>query len=133
MKKSILIGVMALAAANASAYDYPFMLFTAADGSQKTIRTENLSIRIADGKIVADNGTENLSLDLLSCSKMKFATDTQGVGLTGADAASEPVEVYTLAGVHAGTFDSIEKASASLSAGIYLVNQGSETRKIIVK
>ncbi|MGM9865248.1 MAG: hypothetical protein ACI30P_03120 [Muribaculaceae bacterium] len=131
MKKIILLAVTMLAVSAAWAYEFPYLKFTHADGSEHVIKVEGLTITPTDGKLVATNGTETLTLESADLAKMAFAS-TNGVEDIAA-AAQGPVQVYSLSGCALKTYPGIEEAKAALAPGLYIVKQAGKVVKLAVK
>lgn len=132
MKKIILSAVTMLAVSAAWAYEFPYLKFTHTDGSEHVIEVEGLTITPTDGKLVATNGTETLTLESADLAKMAFAS-TNGVEDIAADAAQGPVQVYSLSGCALKTYPGIEEAKAALAPGLYIVKQAGKVVKLAVK
>lgn len=110
---------------------YTYMEFKTTDGTTQTINAKNLVLTVSDNNLLADNGTDRLTLPLSSLSSMQM-TDKTGV-TDVMPALDSTVTVYTLNGVEIGKFDSLKKAYNALESGIYLVkdNEGSTTKIVI--
>lgn len=135
MKKilSIVIAVLAvLLPAAAASYEYPYLSFTDSSAQVHSIGVDGLSVHFADGKLIATNGTESLELPLADLAEFHFAKDASALREIGAVAA-EPVKVHTVDGIDAGTFGSCSEAAAALAPGLYIISNGRETVKILVK
>lgn len=131
--KKFLLAVIALAAmSTASAYDFPYLKFTHADGRELVIGTDGLTITPVDGKLVATNGSETLTLTPADLTKMAFAA-TNAVGDIAAEAPEGPVQVYSLSGCALKSYAGIEEAKADLAPGLYIVRQAGKVVKLAVK
>lgn len=133
MKKLLLIVAAFLPALTASAYDYPYLLFTCADGTQKALNVDRLTLDIVDGKLVLANSLETHQIPLAELARMNFVSDLQGVDRLESDASEQAVEVFTLSGVSLGSFADSEAARRALGSGIYIVKQGPRVAKLAVR
>ncbi|MGM9853352.1 MAG: hypothetical protein ACI30N_05230 [Muribaculaceae bacterium] len=132
MKKFLLAVIALVAMSTASAYDFPYLKFTHADGRELVIGTDGLTIAPVDGKLVATNGSETLTLTPAELTKMAFAA-TNGVGDITAEAAEGPVQVYSLSGCVLKSYTGIEEARADLAPGLYIVKQAGKVVKLAVR
>ena len=76
-------------------------------------------------------GTESFTLSDLS--KMYFSQSNETAGIAGTDTDNEEISVFTIGGLHMGTFQSVSEAKASIKPGIYVMKTKSKTLKTIVK
>ena len=137
MKKWILC-LMAIMSIETGAADftYKYLVLTASDGAQTALAAEGLKLTFADGQLVATNGDGEQSVALASLASMAFAETDSTTGIdaslakSGADARCE---VYTLGGVHVGTYASCSALQSQLKSGVYVVKQNNKSTKIIVK
>ena len=114
------------------AYDYPYLIVEAADGTVTSLSVTNLKITFSNGKLVAtnDSGTTNLTLSDLA--EMYFSTSPTGIDNVTSDAADESVTAYTVAGQKVGDFKNATEARQQLAHGAYLLKSKSKTIKILV-
>lgn len=75
MKRLFFILFPALACLDATAqdYTYPYLIFTAADGTQTTLSVTSLEMTFADGRLVATNGDGTTKLTLADLASMTFS------------------------------------------------------------
>ncbi len=126
--------MMGVATAHAEDYDYPYLAFQTVDGSLQTVAAEGLVITFADGKLVASNGDGSRPFTLSDLSKMYFSTSAEEADAIGeVESADSPVEIYTVAGICVGRYESLKDARGSLEKGIYVVKSGSRTTKMMVR
>ncbi len=118
--------------ATAKAYDYPYLTFQNADGTEQSVSVEELKITYADGQLwVVEKGVTQ-KLDAAQLSKMYFATETSSIESLSKDNDGR-VEIYNLFGVFLGNYDSAQQAVSALEKGVYVMKSASETYKIIVQ
>lgn len=134
MKKAVLIAVAMSVVAGAKAFDYPYLTFTSADGSEKSIAVESLTMTFSNGQLVAQNSDSSVTFTLESLSKMYFAVTPAGIGDINADSENGPVTAYSLLGAQLGSFESVAEAESSLQSGIYVIKfESGKTQKIAVR
>ena len=128
MKKTILtlLTVIAAATSQADDQDYPYLVFETTDGTAQTLSVTSLTIRIADGSLVATNGDGTQTFSLSDLSKMYFSAEG-ATAIKGVEAAVslDDAEIYDLQG-HQVTKDQMHK-------GVYIVKSKERTYKMIVK
>lgn len=73
MKKILILLVMAMASLQLMADDYTYMTFKNSDGSIASITSMGLTITFEDGKLIAVNGDETLTLDIGELNLMYFS------------------------------------------------------------
>lgn len=140
MMKKILFSLMltcAAGTAHADDYTYPYLVLVSDDGTQTPLAVEQLELTFSDGLLVAKNAAGTQSFTLSQLRKMAFS-DSPGVvdAINTIDAQSAndgPADIYTVSGIHAGTFEHVGDAQAALPKGIYIVKQKDQTYKISVK
>ena len=128
MKKTILTLMMVIAAVTAQAddYDYPYLTFETTDGTVQTISVISLTIKIADGNLVATNGEGSQTFSLKDLSKMYFSSEgTTAIHSIDNGQLTMDSEVYDLQG-HRVTKDQMRR-------GVYIVKSKERTYKMIVK
>ena len=117
----ILVAILALTTAHAD--DYPYLTFETQDGTTQSVAVSGLTLTIADGNLIAANGTETL-----------FASEATSIDeLTSKLPADGVAEVFTLAGVSLGQYDSLQAVRAALQQGVYIIKVNGQTLKVMVK
>jgi hypothetical protein len=133
MRKVITLTLVLIGIATAMAYDFPFLTFQTSDGTTKSVAVEELSITISNGQLVLTNAEGTESFTLSDLSKMYFSQSNETAGIAGTDTDNEEISVFTIGGLHMGTFQSVSEAKASMKPGIYVMKTKSKTLKTIVK
>lgn len=119
MYKLLFSGVMLLASLSASAI-YNSMEFKTADGAVKSVSATGLTIKVNGNQLIISNSAgETISFDALSLVSMQFVDGDAGVDSIITE--NEAVEAYTLDGLYAGKFNSVNEARLSLSNGVYVL------------
>jgi hypothetical protein len=132
MKRLLIAFAFAIGTIGAQAYEYSYLTVQTADGNSKSIATEQLVLTFQNGQLVATNGEGSQTFTLTELSKMFFDASASGIEKTVAS-DSATVEVYTLAGVFVGRFETMTQAEAALKQGIYLIKTNGQTKKVAIK
>lgn len=124
----VLVGI-----ATAMAYEYPFLTFQSNDGSSKTVSVESLSITVSNGQLVVTNADGTESFALTDLSKMYFSENGGSTVIANVDTGNDHVDVFTISGMHLGTFQTVDAAKASLKPGLYVMKSNNKTLKTTVR
>lgn len=109
------------------------LLFKTADGVTHSVKASGLEITFADGKMVAVNATESLTLPLADLSTMEFG-DASAVKSVVCEDVTGAVSVVTVNGVMAGAYASLDEARQHLAPGVYVIKLANgETTKLIIR
>lgn len=130
MKKLLCAALCWALALGVQAEDYPYLVFTQADGSTVTLPVQSLCIKFVDGKLVATAPSVEQTLPLDGLTTMAFTYDAgTPSAVQGVDqgSASSAVQVYTLHGIHVGDYDSAAQALRTLPKGVYIIRQEQTT------
>jgi len=131
MKKLVLSLMFIIVATAANADSYSYLVVEANDGTTTSFALTDLTITFSDGSLVASNGT---TLTLADLAKMYFGGTTDKVQLntTNDDTA---VKIYSPSGtlVAETTNANLATACSRLPKGIYVINNGETTKKVMLK
>lgn len=133
MKKLILV-LAVFCAGIAQAATYSYLVFTNTVGTTTAFSVNNLTLTVngSDLQVTNDAGTVNLVLTDLAA--MQFSTSADSVmAVDNVFDADQPVQVFNILGASMGTFGSLVEAAQSLSAGAYVISNGRQTQKIVVR
>lgn len=131
MKKLLLASAITVMSMSAFA-EGSCLLFKTADGVTHSVKATGLEITFADGKMVAVNATESLTLPVANLSTMEFG-DASGVKSVVTENANNAVSAVTVNGVAAGVFTSLDEARQRLVPGVYIIKLANgETTKLII-
>lgn len=133
MRKTILTLMALVAAGGAYADEYPYLSFETSDGSLESFSVESLSMTFSGDKLIAENKDGSRELDVADLGRMFFSSTPTGIADVSAEQASDRREVYTLSGIHVGSFDSGSDLRAALKSGMYVVKDNNNTTKIMVR
>ena len=123
----MLCSVLTLPTMADDGYDYPYMVFTTTDGTQTSLSVEGLQMTVADGSLLVSNPNENVTFPLSDLAEMHFSETEIATGIDDVQSTKNQVQstIYDLSG---------RKVSAqTLTPGVYVMKQGSVTRKILVR
>ena len=113
---------------------YPYLVFTNTAGTTTVMRVHSLTIAVSGTELQVTNADTSASFLLTELSTMQFSTNGDtATALSNVLNADKPVELYTLTGMRLGSFDNLIQAARTLSTGTYLVTDGTNTQKIVVK
>lgn len=109
-----------------------FLSFERTDGTVVSVSSDNLSISFTNGNLVADNGSENVTVALSDLRRFYFAA-TSGAQIPAVSSAEVEYSIYGTNGVLLDTVRDLAECSAKLPAGVYIVKSSDRTFKIVVK
>lgn len=133
MKKT-LFSLMALMVSLGASADYQSMQFNLLSGEQRSIPSASLSMRFENGNLVAQSGSEFLSIPISDLSSMEFADKTESAVFNPVVSSASISEVYSVDGKLMLSNISNPKVLNSLPAGIYVVRKSDgSTAKFAVK
>lgn len=113
--------------------EFPAMVFKTADGKEYGLDVAGLNIAFVEGRMVATNSTESLTLPLEQLTEMQFGEKTTFFADATADVEGQ-FSVVNLNGVVMGTFESLDAAKAKLPAGVYVVKANSgQISKLVIR
>ena len=132
MKKPLLLLVIALAGLlPAYGSDLPFLKIRTTDGVTTVMPADGLVFTHGDGNLTVSNGETTAVFALADLDRMYFSP------VASADAVTAPadteVTAYTLGGIAAGTFSSVDEARSSLAPGIYVIKTDGVTFKMDIR
>ena len=135
MRKPFLLSLamLALPCTTMLAGDYNYMTFTKADGTAASIGVSNLEMTISDGKLVATNGSETLTLTPADLAKMAFTENATAITSATTDSNDGTVKVFNAAGMYVGEYANADEARQHLTAGVYIIKSKSLTSKLSVR
>ncbi|MDE6272816.1 MAG: hypothetical protein K2M31_07400 [Muribaculaceae bacterium] len=105
--------------------------FKLLDGSAISISSKNLEMTFTESSLIASDGSTELEIPLNQLYKFYFSdalTSIESIMTAGSGYSA-----VDLGGVNYGEYDSLEDMKTNLPAGVYVINNGSETFKVIVK
>lgn len=110
---------------------YSYLVFTNTAGTVTVLPVDGLQMTVSGSELVVTQSDSNVRFALTELATMQFSNDPMAIDqILEAD---QPVQVFSLTGTLLGTFPSLLEAAGQLSAGAYVVSNGSVTQKIVVK
>lgn len=136
-KRKIGLLLLMLASAlwmQAEEYEYPYLVFTNTEGALTAFLVNDLTMHINGTQLDVTNNEGTVHFTLTDLSAMQFSVDGETLtALENVLNADARVEVYTLEGMSMGTFDGLLKAASSLRQGVYVITDGKNTQKIVIR
>lgn len=123
--------ICALGISRMSASDYPWLTFRLADGTEMSVAADNLTMTYQDGKLLLSSGSVNEVFTVSDLESMRFSAELGAIAQVEGDDNS-PIELFTVNGIKAGEFRTVNDARRELPSGIYLVKMKNRTIKIIL-
>ena len=134
MKRILLIITVLLATLSVQARVYPYLSFQNSDGTVWSVGVESLQMTFENGMLHVTNGTETYDLEVKDLSRMFFSeTSVTGMDKLFSAVESGPVDVYTVSGVHVGSYADMQHFRQSSAKGVYVVKEKGTTVKTVVK
>lgn len=133
MKKLFLMCALCMiAAAQTFAQTYGFLTIQKNDGTQQSFATSGLKLTFSNGNLIATQGGNETTLALTDLNKMFFSETATGVKLDKVTEKNSPIVVFTVAGAKIGEVKNILDVQ-NMAPGVYIIKQGNNTSKILVK
>jgi len=133
MKKIVLMMALAMYVSTASGTGYAYLLFTNTAGTTTAMNVTGLTMTVSGTQLQVTNNTENLSFVLTDLASMQFSKTDTLTAVENVLAADKPVEVYSVIGVKLGSYESLLKAVCGQKKGVYVITDGTNSQKIVVK
>ena len=130
MKLKTILLTLALATICTAVQAEDRLTFRQSDGTTQSFALEGLKLTFDSGNLIVKNNTQEATFALSSMAAMYFEDAQTGIASPQQDidvTLEEGGKVYTLDG---------RKVACSLSglpAGVYVVKQGSQTKKVLVQ
>lgn len=137
-KKIFLASALCSMALYTQAVDYKYLTVTKTDGTSLPIDVSGgLTITFQDGDMVATNGSETNTFALTDLASMCFGESTDIVTLLMEPSITQPVKLYNISGLFIGNYTTSELKAmlkgANLKKGIYFIQMGDKTQKVIIR
>lgn len=121
----------ALFAMNTFAEQYSYLSFQTTDGTVLSFATTDLTMTVADGKLVIKNDNESGSINLESLSKMYFTSSPTAISGVDSNENSTAAQIYDISGMYLGTLGSNGLKDSKLASGTYIIKENGKTKKVI--
>ena len=133
IKRGVMLCVVAVLAIAANAGTYKYLEFTNISGTTTVFDVANLTIKVSGSNLQVTNGDGTVDLKLLDLASMQFSTTNTPTAVDNILHADAEIHVSTITGVSLGTYSSLVEACQSLSAGVYVISNGTQSQSIVVK
>lgn len=129
--KYLLFGIALLSPLMAFADGKTWLTFSMKDNTELSVASENLNIDYNNKMLVLTSASVNQSISIDQVKSMRFTTSPAGINEVIGDLASGEIDFYNVTGTKAGRFTSVDEAKKNLPSGIYILNNGEKSLKII--
>ena len=133
MKKLVLFLAIFILSVSLSAAEYNYLVFTSTSGTTTALDVQNLTMSVNGSSLIVTNQAGNKTFALAELKQMQFSEDGTVTGLENVLNADRPVQVYTTDGKHIGLFENLIEATQTLTQGVYVITDGKNSQKIVVK
>lgn len=130
MKLKTILLTLALAATCTMAQAEDRLTFRQSDGTTQSFALEGLKLTFDNGNLIVKNNTQEATFALSSMAAMYFEDVATGITAPQQDATltlEGGGKVFTLDG------RKVANSLSGLPAGVYVVKQGSQTKKVLVQ
>lgn len=118
----------------AQAVDYPYLVFTNTSGVTTVMSVSSLTMTVSGSSLQVTNADRTETFVLTELRNMQFSTNGDTITALGdVIVAEQPVEVYSIVGEQVGSFNSLTEAVRNMQMGVYVIKQGKNSQKIVVK
>ncbi len=107
------------------------MEFLLTDGTVKSIPSANLEMTFTADSLIASDGVNSVEIPLTNLSKFYFSDSSTGI--ENLPVSANLYSVSDLNGIDYGHYGSLDEMRGNLPKGVYVINNGIETFKIVVK
>lgn len=134
IKRGVMLCVVAVLAIAANAGTYKYLEFTNIYGTKTVFDVANLTLTVSGNNLLVTNSEGTVNMTLVDLASMQFSTinntPTAVDNILDADAE---IQVSTITGISLGTYSSLVEACQSLSAGIYVISNDTQSQSIVLK
>jgi len=137
MKRFISIFVLSLFTFHLSvqAGEYAYLVFVNQNNDTTTLSVADMTMSVNENSLTVTNAEGTVNFTLTDLQFMQFMTEGGQMAqkLDNALDANAPIDVYTILGVKVGHYNSLPEAAGVLGKGSYVISNGKNSQKIIVK
>ena len=108
------------------------IVFLQTDGTETSLTIEGLELSFAENILSAKNTANQIFASPVAKMSKFYFSNNSGIGDILGD-NNELFTAYSITGIKAGVFSSVEEAENCLPRGFYILKSISSTRKIYVK
>lgn len=132
IKRGVMLCVVAVLAIAANAGTYKYLEFTSTSGTKTVFDVTNLTLTVSGNNLQVTNVDETVNLTLVYLASMQFSLTNTGTALENILNADAEIQVSTITGVSLGTYSSLVEACQSLSTGVYVISNGTQSQSIVI-
>ena len=132
IKRGVMLCVVAVLAIAANAGTYKYLEFTNISGTKTVFDVTNLTLTVSGNNLQVTNVDETVNLTLVDLASMQFSPTNTGTALENILNADAEIQVSTITGVSLGTYSSLVEACQSLSTGVYVISNGTQSQSIVI-
>lgn len=133
IKRGVMLCVVAVLAIAANAGTYKYLEFTNISGTKTVFNVANLTIKVSGNDLQVTNSDGTVDLTLLELASMQFSTTNIPTAVDNILNADAEIHVSTITGASLGIYSSLVEACQSLSAGVYVISNDTQSQSIVVK
>jgi len=137
MKRFISIFVLSLFTFHLSvqAGEYAYLVFVNQNNDTTTLSVADMTMSVNENSLTVTNAEGTVNFTLTDLQFMQFMTEGGQMAqkLDNVLDANAPIDVYTILGVKVGHYNSLPEAAGVLGKGSYVISNGKNSQKIIVK
>ena len=133
IKRVMMLMVLVSLAVCANAGTYKYLEFTSTSGTKTVFNVANLTLVVSGNNLQVTNVDGTINLTLVDLASMQFSLTNTGTALENILNADAEIQVSTITGVSLGTYSSLVEACQSLSTGVYVISNGTQSQSIVVK
>lgn len=133
IKRVMMLVVVVSLAVCANAGTYKYLEFTNISGTKTVFDVANLTLTVSGNNLLVTNSEGTVNMTLVDLASMQFSPTNTGTALENILNADAEIQVSTITGVSLGTYSSLVEACQSLSTGVYVISNGTQSQSIVVK
>ena len=133
IKRVMMLMVLVSLAVCATAGTYNYLEFTSTLGTKTVFNVANLTLVVSGNNLQVTNDDVNVELTLVDLASMQFSPTNTGTALENILNADAEIQESTITGVSLGTYSSLVEACQSLSAGVYVISNGTQSQSIVIQ
>ena len=134
MKRNVLLMAMMVCAMMTYADTYSYLVFTNNGGTITSFSVTNLTLTVSGSNLQVTNDEGTVNLVLTDLAAMQFSTSADTItAIENVFDADQPVQVFSISGISLGSFGSLLEAAQQLHAGAYVISDGKNAQKIVIR
>lgn len=127
--------LLALCAVMAQAGEYAYLVFVNQNNDTTALSVTGMTMNVNENSLTVTNAEGTVNFTLTDLQFMQFMTEDGKLAqkLDHVLNADAPIDVYTVSGVKVGHYNSLLEATGVLDKGSYVITNGKNTQKMILK